>query len=383
MDILIIIGAIQAVFFAIIIFSKKRKSVSDKILAVWLSFFAVHLAFVYYSYTAGTVFYIQYGYFPTGVLVLYYSIMYVYALSLISKENVFKVKWLIHLVPTIIVYVSIIPFAMLPYEEKAKFVTNITSNIYQYLVLGFILLFVAFYLVAILRLLKKHKITIRKMFSYEENINLNWLRILAVLLLMLFVIISGLVAFVYYIDLTSSVLLVEDQVNLDMQGQTAFVVFVFLLGFFGIKQQMIYAPSKRTDKVLLPENNIQIDEGRYQKSGLKREDSQNHLKELLQYMMDEKPYLDGKLSLKQVAEKLEISSNYLSQVINENLNKNFFDFVNGYRVDLIKEKMSNAANGNITILGLAYDCGFNSKSSFNSIFKKYTGLTPSQYLKSI
>lgn len=383
MDILIIIGAIQAVFFAIIIFSKKRKSLSDKILAVWLSFFAVHLAFVYYSYKAGTVFYIQYGYFPTGVLVLYYSIMYVYALSLISKENVFKVKWLIHLVPTIIVYVSIIPFAMLPYEEKAKFVTNITSNIYQYLVLGFILLFVAFYLVAILRLLKKHKITIRKMFSYEENINLNWLRILAVLLLMLFAIISGLVAFVYYIDLTSSVLLVEDQVNLDMQGQTAFVVFVFLLGFFGIKQQMIYAPSKRTDKVLLPENNIQIDEGRYQKSGLKREDSQNHLKELLQYMMDEKPYLDGKLSLKQVAEKLEISSNYLSQVINENLNKNFFDFVNGYRVELIKEKMSNAANGNITILGLAYDCGFNSKSSFNSIFKKYTGLTPSQYLKSI
>ena len=142
------------------------------------------------------------------------------------------------------------------------------------------------------------------MFSYEENINLNWLRILAVLLLMLFAIISGLVAFVYYIDLTSSVLLVEDQVNLDMQGQTAFVVFVFLLGFFGIKQQMIYAPSKRTDKVLLPENNIQIDEGRYQKSGLKREDSQNHLKELLQYMMDEKPYLDGKLSLKQGVEEL-------------------------------------------------------------------------------
>ena len=93
------------------------------------------------------------------------------------------------------------------------------------------------------------------------------------------------------------------------------------------------------------------------------------------------PYIDGKLSLKQVAQKMEISTNYLSQVINENLKKNFFDFVNEYRVNLVKQKMKDPTNSQYTLLALAYDCGFNSKSSFNVIFKKNTGLTPSQYLK--
>jgi len=84
-----------------------------------------------------------------------------------------------------------------------------------------------------------------------------------------------------------------------------------------------------------------------------------------------------------VATALQISTNHLSQVINENLDKNFFDFVNGYRVEMVKQKMKDPSNKNYTLLSLAYDCGFNSKSSFNAIFKKYTGSTPSQYLNTI
>ena len=87
-------------------------------------------------------------------------------------------------------------------------------------------------------------------------------------------------------------------------------------------------------------------------------------------MEKEIPYTDGKLSLKQVATNLNISTNHLSQVINENLNKNFFDFVNEYRVNLIKEKMKDPNHKQFTLLALAFDCGFNSKSSFNVIFKK-------------
>ena len=100
-------------------------------------------------------------------------------------------------------------------------------------------------------------------------------------------------------------------------------------------------------------------------------------------METEKPYLDGKLSLKKVATDLGISTNYLSQVINENLNKNFFDFVNEYRVEMVKEMIIDPSNKNYTLLAIAYDCGFNSKSSFNSIFKKHTGLTPTEYQKSL
>jgi len=383
MEILIVLGAFQAIFFIVLVLSKKEKTISDKILIFWLSIFAIHLAFVYYSFLSGHVFYIKYGYLPSGILVVYYSIMYVYAESLISKENVFKVKWILHLFPTVIIYISIIPLAQLSYEEKTNLAIHLTADPYQNFVLGIAILFITVYLLATLRLLKKHNTSIRKIFSYEEDISLNWLNILTFLLVLLWIVISSLVAYVYYLDSkTSYVMLPEDHMLLDMQGQVAFVAFVFLLGFFGIRQQVIYSVSNQIKEYVTTEDEDLVTR-RYRKSGLKKEDSVIYLKELLLYMEQEKPYLNGKLSLIEVAKKMNISNNHLSQVINENLNKNFFDFVNEYRINLVKLKMVEPSNEKYTLLSLAYDCGFNSKSSFNSIFKKHTGLTPTEYLKNI
>ena len=98
-------------------------------------------------------------------------------------------------------------------------------------------------------------------------------------------------------------------------------------------------------------------------------------------MENEKLYLDNNLSLKQLSEKLDIHPNYLSQIINERLNKNFYDFVNEYRVNEFKKITLLPKNKNFTLLSLAYDCGFNSKSSFNNVFKKFTKQTPSEFLK--
>jgi AraC-like DNA-binding protein len=381
MEALILIGAVQAAFFAVLVLSKKRKSIADKILAVWLSIFAAHLGFVYYAFHSGYFFYIEYGHIPSGVLVVYYSLMYVYAESLTSDQNVFKPKWLLHLIPTLITYISIVPLAQLPYNEKVKLVTNPSTNPYLVFVFGLTMLFVTGYLIATLKLLKKHKVSIRKIFSYEENISLNWLRILAFLLVILWIVVSGLVAYVYYPDTTTfNVMLPEEHMMLDMQGQSAFVVFVFLLGFFGIRQQVIYSVPFEKNEVLTITPDTEPPGNRYKKSGLTKEDSATHLKALLQYMEKEKPYLNGKLSLKEVAEKMNISTNHLSQVINENLEKSFFDFVNGYRVDLARQKMRDPSNKKYTILSLAYDCGFSSKSTFNAIFKKYEGLTPTEFI---
>lgn len=384
MEVLILIGAIQAVFFVFLVLSKKNKSISDKILAFWLSIFAVHLAFIYFSYKEGHVFYIDYGFIPAGLIVVYYSLMYVYTLSLMSKENRFNRKWLIHLIPTIITYIGIVPLAMLSYEDKADLLSNITSNNVQNLVFGIIMLFVTIYLIATLRLLRKHQLSLRKLFSYEEDINLNWLRVLTVLLILLWVIISSLVGYVFYIGLSSTGMPLIDAMTLDMQGSVSFVIFVFVLGYFGIKQQVIYSvmPQNVKEEIVPEEVKKEVEEiGRYKKSGLKQEDSQAYLNSLTQYMENEKPFLNGKLSLKEVATELGISTNHLSQVINENLDKNFFDFVNEYRVELVKTKMQDPVNRKFTILHIALDCGFNSKSSFNTIFKKYTGLTPSAYMK--
>jgi len=380
MEVLILLGAFQAIFFVILVLSKKKKSISDKILTTWLLLFAVHLSFVYYSFQSGYIFYIEYGHFPSGVLVVYYSLMYVYTESLISRENVFKTKWIFHFIPSVIIYTCIIPLAELTYKEKAHLVTHLTEDPYLNFVFGIAILFVSIYLLATLRLLKKHKDSIRKTFSYEENISLNWLRILTILLVLLWIVVSSLVAYVY----STPVISPNDHMMLDMQGHLAFVAFVFLLGFFGIRQQVIYSTPIYIREVLPTESDDDsIVNNRYKKSGLRKEDSVIYLKKLLQYMEQEKPYLNEKLSLKEIAEKMNISTNHLSQVINENLERNFFDFVNGYRVKLVVKKMRDPSNKKYTILSLAYDCGFNSKSSFNSIFKKHKGLTPTEFLRSL
>jgi len=378
MEVLILLGAFQAIFFVILVLSKKKKSISDKILATWLLLFAIHLSFVYFSFQSGYVFYIEYGYFPSGILVIYYSLMYVYTESLISQKNVFKTKWILHLIPSVIIYICIIPLAKLTYKEKANLVTHLTEDPYQNFVFGIAILFVSIYLFATLKLLKTHKNSIRKTFSYEENISLKWLRLLTILLILLWIVISSLIAYVY----STPVMLPVDHMVLDMQGQLAFVGFVFLLGFFGIRQQVIYSVSNRIKEHPTTEGKDIVNKP-YKKSGLKKEDSAIYLKELLLYMEQEKPYLNGKLSLIEVAKKMNISNNHLSQVINENLKKNFFDFVNEYRINLVKQKMAESSNKKYTLLSLAYDSGFNSKSSFNSVFKKHTGLTPTEYLKNI
>ena len=120
---------------------------------------------------------------------------------------------------------------------------------------------------------------------------------------------------------------------------------------------------------------------RYRHSGLKEDEAKRLSKELIQYFVSEKPYLNGKLSLSDVAQQLGISVNHLSQVINEQTGMSFFDFVNSYRIEEVKLRLNNSDHENFTLLGIAYDSGFNSKSNFNSIFKKFTGFTPSQFAK--
>ena len=96
-------------------------------------------------------------------------------------------------------------------------------------------------------------------------------------------------------------------------------------------------------------------------------------------MEREKPYLDANLTLQELAGRVSISLNHLSQLLNERLNQTFFDFVNSYRVQEAKRELCNPAKAHLTILAIAYDVGFNSKSSFNSAFKKHTGITPSEF----
>jgi len=164
-------------------------------------------------------------------------------------------------------------------------------------------------------------------------------------------------------------------------------IFVYAIGYFGFKQTNIFSnvnveienPPEKSK-----ESSIDFDSfEKYQKSSISENDAFELLNQLNKYMETEKPYLSDKLTLPQVADELDVSINHLSQIINEQTDQNFFDFVNAYRVEEVKQRLLNPQNDVYSILGIAYECGFGSKSSFNRIFKNVTGQTPSQYKMSI
>ena len=118
---------------------------------------------------------------------------------------------------------------------------------------------------------------------------------------------------------------------------------------------------------------------KYEKSQLTPERSERYLNKLLQFMEAERPYVDGDLTIQKLAERLSIPASHLSQTINERLGKSFPDFINSYRVEEAKKKLLDPALKHLSVLGIAEEVGFNSKSSFNAVFKKHTDMTPSEF----
>jgi adenylate cyclase len=103
---------------------------------------------------------------------------------------------------------------------------------------------------------------------------------------------------------------------------------------------------------------------------------------LLKHIDEHKPYLNPDLTLRLLAEQVNIHPNQLSWLLNESLGKNFNEFVNHYRVEAFKKIAKDPTKAHITLIGLAFECGFNSKTVFNTYFKKETGMTPKEFLKS-
>lgn len=121
---------------------------------------------------------------------------------------------------------------------------------------------------------------------------------------------------------------------------------------------------------------------KYRKSGLQSQEEKTIYDRLLEHMTTERPFLDPDLTIFTLAAQLAISRHHLSQVINEQTGNSFYDFINSYRVEAVKSRLQEPDSACYSILGIAIDCGFNSKATFNTTFKKLTGTTPSAYQKS-
>jgi AraC-like DNA-binding protein len=104
---------------------------------------------------------------------------------------------------------------------------------------------------------------------------------------------------------------------------------------------------------------------------------------VLELFQSDKIYLNPDLSLKTLADTMGMAPGQLSEIINNGFQKNFNDFVNGYRVEEVKAQLKRGRQKELSLVGIAMDCGFNSKATFNRVFKKLTGYSPSAYLDSI
>jgi AraC-like DNA-binding protein len=146
---------------------------------------------------------------------------------------------------------------------------------------------------------------------------------------------------------------------------------IFALGYKGILQKEIFSPATSS----IPPPDLQRGKPEITDPLL--------VDKLLTFMANEKPYLDPELSLSSLSQKLGMNRNQLSVLINEGTGDNFYDFINKYRVEEVKRLMVDPSKQNYNLLGLALDAGFKSKSTFNLIFKRFTGLTPTEYRKNI
>ena len=127
----------------------------------------------------------------------------------------------------------------------------------------------------------------------------------------------------------------------------------------------------------------QNETSKYLGSNLAPSQIEEYQKQLLALLNTEKPFLNPQVSLADLSEKLSVSTKHLSQVINQSFNKSFFDFINTYRIKEVQQILKESKDDKMTVLEAMYEAGFNSKSSFNTAFKKETGQTPTEFRKMI
>ncbi|MDO4228670.1 MAG: helix-turn-helix domain-containing protein [Capnocytophaga sp.] len=373
MNTIFTIGIFISLFLAVLLFVKQKKTLPDTILGVWLLFIGIHLLSYYLHYLG------YYNKYPhlLGVThpfpLLYAPFLYLYIYFSLQSKQHFKLKHLLHFAPFILTYLYLLPFYFgYTAQEKLIFDTQDFNSVYRlFFSISFLMFIISWVVYSIIsyRKLCNYQQLINANFAYEENISLRWLQ---------FFIIG--IGVVFGSGIIVSVL--RYQFNFDFGFNTDFIFFILIvllvasIGFEGIRQQGIF-----TGETTKMGDIVRTKSFKYKKSGLKSNEMQTLHEQLLSIMTQEKPYLEPKLTLSQLAERLGISSNNLSQVINQYEGKNFYDFVNSYRVSEFISRACNQANKNLNILGIALDSGFNSKSSFNEVFKKQTGKTPSNYLK--
>lgn len=362
------------ILMLLLLFFKKSKKRNDYLFLSWIAVVLIQITFylitIYHFELTGI-----WAILAFGLPLLGAPLLFLYIQSITAY--VFSIK-------TMLIHLSIYPIYVLLF-----FVFQETNNVEIKALNGFLSfsqnlnVWTQYYAIPLaisgllyffwdLALLRKHKQTITNLFSFDEQINLRWLSYVIYSYLILFVLAS----FLIFGSIHFHLFALENTFAL-----VGILLSLMLLafGFYGFRQTAIFSniDSQQITKTYV--DVPQIEKAAYSKSGLTLEKIKALAHILSQLMENEKPFLNEDLNLTVLAKLLQISPTQLSQVINQHFKMNFYDFVNLYRVEEAKMKLLSLEFDKLSVLGIAFDCGFKSKSSFNRYFKKYCGVSPSEF----
>lgn len=361
LDIINVIASFQLIVFIYFLIRKKSNIQSNRMLALFLFVqFIIVLNFETFHLAKNSNMISPHLFFAGSTFMFLASpVFYLYVKSIAFSDFRFGAKHLIHfavfIAATIVFAIFVYPLSA---EIKTELVLRGSKSLNWLFSICYIIAIIQFtaYFIANWIVLINYRKKIREQYSSVQNINLSWLNIV---LWGFFISCCS----TFLVNLIGNFLVSVYDVFLFLNFFSFFVYFNIIF-FKGLTQPEIFSGVEEKAK--------------YSSSKLKESEGENLFIKLTSYMEENKPYLDPSITLKELAARTDIPARYLSQIINEYANKNFFDYIAWYRIEECKIKLLDSSS-NRTILEVLYSAGFNSKSSFNAAFKKFTGVTPSDY----
>jgi len=362
-DPVLYIGISQSFFSGLLISTKKPLTIANRLMAAWLFLICIELVSALINSNFLEVYSFPFVAFTYGPL------LYLYVIYITNPGKKFNWLALIHFVPFMVFFSVSVIF-------RAKPIVNDLTNFFvpdRFISLRIVysscfFLSVTIYSILAFIQIRKHQANLRNLVSYTSGvITLNWLKTVSI---------SFYTAY-FVLFILGGLNIIGNYIPFDpyfvIFGFIA--LFSFVYSFYGIKQPVIFGDELVSEDA---DEEKKFSE-KYVKSGLKEKQAMDYLNRLILYVEENKPYLNRDLNINDLSLMTGISRHHITQVLNEFHKKNFFLFINEYRIKEVIERFSDKKCNHYTILAIAYDAGFNSKATFNSIFKAQTGLTPSQF----
>lgn len=304
--------------------------------------------------------------FEDGARFLIGPLIYLYIKSIFIGDENFVKKHLVHFTPFLLYWIFFtVPIVLSTYYEY-----HVLDYLEVFKGQGFLAaikdIYVLIYILFSIKLFLKFKNKMKSNYSSFTNANYVWIRKFLIGMFMTTV-------FDLLIIITYSIYRPSIDWDMGIISVMFLILIIFYLGYHGLKQSMIYLPE------FLMSGREQNNQMGHDKQVLPQEELESIKSRLDKVLLNKKPYLEQELTLSMLAELVNTSDKKLSVYLNHTLNISFYDFINRYRVEEVKEKLKLDEYSKYSLLGIAYTCGFNSKSSFYRVFKKQTGISPTDY----